>query len=118
MPADAIAALPSRTQARRPGRLRRTTCAVLIFLCFLFVMDNLVGDRGLVALVRVRRDADRLAEQVARTTAENTKARELVLRLTSDPATIEEIARRELGMIKPGEKLFIIRDVPGPGQPR
>ena len=34
------------------------------------------------------------------------------LRNVPDLATaIEEIARRELGLIRPGEKLFIIKDV-------
>jgi cell division protein FtsB len=31
--------------------------------------------------------------------------------LREDPAAIEDIARRDLGLIKPGEKLFIIKDV-------
>ena len=30
--------------------------------------------------------------------------------LRKDPETIEGIARRELGLMKPGEKLFIIKD--------
>jgi cell division protein FtsB len=32
-------------------------------------------------------------------------------RLRDDPAAIEEQARRELGLIKPGEVLFIIKDI-------
>ena len=32
-------------------------------------------------------------------------------RLTEDPAAIEEVARRELGLIRPGEKVFIIKDL-------
>ena len=32
----------------------------------------------------------------------------------SDPATIEDLARRNLDLIKPGEKLFIIRDARSP----
>ena len=35
-------------------------------------------------------------------------------RLREDPAAIEEIARRELGLIKPGERVFILKDVPLP----
>jgi cell division protein FtsB len=31
--------------------------------------------------------------------------------LRENPQAIEEIARRELGLIRPGEKLFIIKDV-------
>ena len=38
--------------------------------------------------------------------------REQIRRLSGDdPTAIEEIARRELGFIRPGERLFIIRDV-------
>ena len=32
--------------------------------------------------------------------------------LESDWSTIEDAARRELGLIKPGEKIFTIKDVP------
>ena len=48
---------------------------------------------------------------------ENARLREEARRLREDPAAIEEIARRELGLIKPGEKLFIVRDV-GPADSR
>jgi hypothetical protein len=30
----------------------------------------------------------------------------------NDSSAIEDLARRELGLIKPGEKLFILKDVP------
>ena len=42
--------------------------------------------------------------------------REQVRRLTEDPSAIEEIARRELGLIRPGERVFIIKDLP-PAKP-
>jgi cell division protein FtsB len=32
--------------------------------------------------------------------------------LREEPAAIEEEARRELGLIKPGETLFIVKEVP------
>jgi cell division protein FtsB len=46
--------------------------------------------------------------------SENAALREEARRLREDPAAIEEIARRELGLMSPGEKLFIIRDVDPP----
>ena len=49
--------------------------------------------------------------------AENQRLREQARRYREDPATIEELARKDLGLIKPGEKLFIIRDLP-PTAPR
>ena len=47
---------------------------------------------------------------------ENAKLRETARRLKDDPSAIEEIARRELGLIKPGERVFIVKDVP-PAKP-
>jgi cell division protein FtsB len=76
------------------------------------VIDGLVGDRGLLARMRARREYDTAVLALARQRADNARMREQAQRLRDDPAAIEEIARRELGLIKPGEKLFIIRDVP------
>jgi cell division protein FtsB len=45
---------------------------------------------------------------------ENARLREEARRLREEPEAIEEIARRELGLIKPGETLFIIKDVEPP----
>ncbi len=44
--------------------------------------------------------------------SENQRLREQARRYREDPVTIEELARKDLGLIKPGEKLFIIRDLP------
>jgi cell division protein FtsB len=48
--------------------------------------------------------------------AENARLREVARRLREDPSAIEEIARRELGLIRPGERVFIVKDVP-PAKP-
>ena len=42
---------------------------------------------------------------------DNAELREMARRLREDPAAIEEQARRELGLIKPGEVLFIVKDI-------
>ena len=60
------------------------------------------------------RDRAALAREVARKKADNDVMREAIYRLQYDPTAVEEIARRELGLIKPGEKVFIVRDVPPP----
>ncbi len=85
--------------------------ALLLFVAAAIVIDALVGDRGLVAIRRARREYRELAAIIGRQRAENAALREEVRRLTEDPAAIEEIARGELGLIRPGETMFIIRDV-------
>jgi cell division protein FtsB len=82
----------------------------------LFV-DALVGERGLLAMRQARRDYQALESTIARQRAENERLREEARRLREDPSAIEEIARRELGLIRPGEKLFIIKDLNGPPTP-
>ena len=92
------------------GRSRRIVRWILLFVAVLIVVNGLVGDRGLLAMLRARREYDELAAQIARQRAENSRLRDRAQRLRDDPAAIEEVARRELGLIKPGEKVFIIKN--------
>jgi cell division protein FtsB len=85
---------------------------LLVFVACVILVDALVGDRGLLATMQARHKYDELAASIARQRAENTRLREEARRLKEDPGAIEEIARRELGLIKPGEKVFIVKDVP------
>jgi cell division protein FtsB len=84
---------------------------LLLFIAAVIVVDALVGEQGLFAMLRARRQAEELAATIARKRAENARLREEARRLEDDPAAIEEVARRELGLIRPGEKVFIIKDL-------
>ena len=68
-------------------------------------------------MLRARHVYDELSATIARQRAENARLREEARRLNEDPAAIEEIARRELGLIRPGERVFIIKDVPPATKP-
>ena len=84
---------------------------LLLFVAAVIVVDGLVGERGLPATLRARREYDELSATIDRVRAERARLREQARRLREDPAAIEEIARRDLGLIRPGEKVFIIKDV-------
>jgi cell division protein FtsB len=111
---------PSRRRAtppaKRPTRTRRIVHLLLLFVASVIVLDGLVGDRGLLAMLRARQEYDVLSATIARQRLENARLRETARRLREDPSAIEEIARRELGLIKPGERVFIVKDVP-PAKP-
>jgi cell division protein FtsB len=116
-----VVSVKSRTSAnrriptsKRPVHVRRIIEVLLIFAAVLTLVDGLVGNRGLPAILRARHEYDELAAGIARQTAENARLREEARRLREDPAIIEEIARRDLGLIKPGEMVFIVKDVPPP----
>ena len=98
----------------RRGRHHRLLHLALILVALVIILDALAGDRGLLAMLRVRGQYTALAATLARERAENARLAEQARRLREDPTAVEEVARRELGLIKPGEKVFIIKDVPAP----
>jgi cell division protein FtsB len=100
-----------------PGRRRPVTMFVLLFFALALVLDGIAGERGWIANRRDRRQLELAAQELAAKKRENADLRDLRDRLQKqDPATIEEIARREFGLIRPGEKVFTIRDVPKPAK--
>ncbi len=115
-PLDAPASSPARRKPRRvtstlsPAEKRRILQLLLIFVTLVLVINALVGERGLMETLRARRQHHDLLISIERLRAENARLREDARRLRHDPATIEALARQELGLIKPGEVLFIIRD--------
>ena len=77
--------------------------------------NGIAGERGLVQTARVRREYRQLTAAVAQLQRENRQLALQADRLRHDPSAIEELARGELGLIRPGEQLFIITDRPLPG---
>jgi len=102
--ADQTSSLPRR----RRGRIARVL--VLVVGCVLIV-DALVGDRGLLTMLKARDEYRALDQALARARTENARLRDEARRLREDPDTIEALARREIGLIRPGEKLFIVKDI-------
>lgn len=106
---SAVTEPPRAPSPLRTGR--RLVRYALILVTIVLILDALVGEKGLLALMKARGEYRAVEAALARARAENDALREEARRLREDPAAIEELARRELGLIKPGEKLFIIRDV-------
>ena len=102
---------PPESSLARRRRRRRAVQYLLVFAGCVLVIDAFVGDKGLLEMMKKRGEYRALEETLARARAENAALREDARRLREDPAAIEELARRELGLIKPGEKLFIIKDL-------
>ena len=88
--------------------------AVLWAAAVVLLSESLFGARGLTAMIDARRQHHAAAEALDRLRAENAGLRAQARRLREDPAAIEEVARRELHLIAPGEKVFIIRDAKKP----
>jgi cell division protein FtsB len=105
-------AAPATTRASLAHRGRRLVRYVLGFVTVVLIIDAIAGENGLLALLKARRSFNAVEQSLEGARQKNDRLREDARRLREDPTAIEELARRELGLIKPGEKLFIIKDVP------
>jgi len=95
------------------ARRRSVLTFVLLFFALTLLLDGVAGERGWIANRRDSRLLEQAEQDLEAKRRENAELRDLRTRLQQqDPATIEDIARREFGFIRPGEKVFIIRDVP------
>jgi cell division protein FtsB len=103
--------LPGRARSIARGSRRRWAQYILLFSTAALIVNALIGDRGLTALLKARREYADLRAAVDAARRENSALREEVRRLRLDPATIEEAARRELGLARKDELVFIIKDV-------
>jgi len=83
----------------------------MMFAACALLVNGLFGERGLMDTIRARRAYSIAARDLDRLKRDNEALRERARRLRTDPATIESVARGELGLIRPGEILFTIRDL-------
>lgn len=93
---------------RRYERWRRLVRYAVLFAATALLANALIGDNGLTSLFRTRAQYRSLQAEVERLRAEAARLREDARRLREDPAAIEEYARRELGLIRPGEKIVVL----------
>lgn len=109
MASDADAA-PRSVRGRSSGG--HTVSYLLLFATGVLVLNAFAGESGLLATRMASRQQAALAERIAAMKAENEALREQARRLQDDPTFIEEIARRELGLIRRGERVFLLRRAP------
>jgi cell division protein FtsB len=98
----------SGTEAR--AHRRRIVSYGLLACAAVLMVNALVGENGYLASLRARRDYDSVMSDYLKLRLENQQLKEQARRLKEDPTAIEDAARRELGLIRAGETLVIVRD--------
>jgi cell division protein FtsB len=96
-----------RLPARRRGRA--WTGRVLCFAACVLAVNALIGERGLSETLRARRNFDTAVAELSRLQYENATLGDVIRRLQYDASAIENVARAELGLIKPGEILVVVK---------
>jgi cell division protein FtsB len=96
---------PAAALWRRPLQL------LLVFVTVVLLIDALVGERGLVERMKAGRLYLEAQAELEKIRQENARLLEEARRLKEDSSAIESLARRDLGLLRPGEILFIIKDI-------
>ena len=92
-------------------RERAWTGRVLCFAACVLAVNALIGERGLSETLRARREFNAAIAELSRLQYENAMLAETIRRLRHDAPTIENVARAELGLIRPGEVLVVLKTV-------
>ncbi len=94
-----------------PVDLRRKGLFVLFwFVALSLLFNSLFGDMGLIQGFRQRRLLARLRQEVTTLRQVNDRLAADIGDLRHDPYRIEQIAREEFGLTRPGEILFLFQD--------
>jgi cell division protein FtsB len=107
--------LSSREDRRRneAGLRKKAVTLFGVILLIALLVGSLFGDRGLLQLASQRERAEVMAREIQEMRDENQRLAREIDALRADPRAIERLAREELGLARPGEKVFVIRDEGG-----
>ena len=96
---------PKMRHAERP----RVGLILLCTVLGLVLLLSLVGDRGLFQIDRMARVKAQLEREVEALERENALLRQEVEAMRRHPSRMEEIARQDLGLVRPGEIVYQFR---------
>lgn len=73
-----------------------------------FIVNSIFGQKGLLDIHRARGNLETTRLEIQKLRQENDRLKREISRLQTDPMAIEEIARRELGLIRKDEYLVVV----------
>ena len=106
---------PRDDRGRGDVGLRRKAATLASILAFVaLVVGSLFGDGGVLQVLAQRERRAALQRQIEDLRQENNRLAAEISALRRDPRAVERIAREELGLARPGETVFVIREEPSP----
>jgi len=79
-------------------------------------VGSVFGDRGILNLLEKRREVDALRAQLDGLRAENARLATEIAELRTSPRAIERLAREQLGLARPDETVFFVREQSDPAR--
>jgi cell division protein FtsB len=93
--------------------LYRNLMLALLLASVALIVHNIFGQNGYLALRRQRKELQTLQQQILQLKQENEQLDKENRALKSDPAAVERLAREQMHLVKPGEKVYTLPDKEG-----
>jgi len=103
-------ALRPRTEKTDVSLKRKALSLALFLIVAASTLNALFGDRGLLELFKARQEIESLDREIVTLRTQNQSLLEEIRALKTSPLAVERLARENLGLVKPGEIVLLIRD--------
>ncbi len=90
----------------KTARRKKLLLVVGVLFSIYLLASFILGEMGLVKYYRMKAQYNRLSDEIAQLSTDNTRLTREVRALRSDPAYLERIARDKLGLARPGEIVY------------
>jgi len=98
------------SRAEAIAAVRKHSMQILGVVLFGLFIHDVFGPHGFVAMRRTQREIEEIRMQIGSLNAENKSLADQVNSLKTDPRAIEQIAREEMGLGRPGEIIIKLPD--------
>ena len=82
----------------------------LLTVSAMLMVNALIGQKGYLANLQAQREFKAATHALQQIEAENSDLEAKIKRLRHAPQALEDFAREQLGLVKPGETLIVLRD--------
>jgi cell division protein FtsB len=92
--------------ARLQEFVKTNARAIFLIGFVLLALQDVFGTHGVVSMRRSQKEAAQIRQEIDQLNEENRQLDQRVKDLKSNPQAIEEIARQDMGLARPGEYIF------------
>jgi cell division protein FtsB len=91
---------------QNPSFFRRNLRTILGLAILALTIHDIFGPHGFLAMRRTQLEINQFSAEMQKLGKENQELADQVMSLKTDPRIIEQIAREDMGLAKPGELIF------------
>jgi len=98
--------MPRRKKIKKPS----SNYYLVAIACIFFITVLILNDSGLITYFKLKKEHNRLVEELQSLSLQQEALITEINKLQTDSIYIEKIAREKFMMVRPGEKVFRVRE--------